>query len=83
ASAQAPAPKAQRAAAQPAAVAGQPTAVRELGGIEEYRLPNGLQSLLCPAATQTTTTVNITYRVGSRHEAPGEYGMAHLLEHML
>lgn len=83
ASAQAPAPKAQRAAAQPAAVASLPTAVRELGGIEEYRLPNGLQILLFPDATQTTTTVNITYRVGSRHEAPGEYGMAHLLEHML
>lgn len=69
------------AAAAPASV--QPTAVRELGGIEEYRLPNGLQVLLFPDATQTTTTVNITYRVGSRHEAPGEYGMAHLLEHML
>ncbi|MFG6489057.1 M16 family metallopeptidase [Roseateles sp. BYS78W] len=61
----------------------QPVAVRELGGIEEYRLPNGLQILLFPDATQTTTTVNITYRVGSRHESPGEYGMAHLLEHML
>ena len=60
-----------------------PERVRELGGIEEYRLPNGLQILLFPDATQTTTTVNITYRVGSRHEAPGEYGMAHLLEHML
>ncbi|MFT7772356.1 M16 family metallopeptidase [Roseateles sp.] len=68
-------------AAAPAAV--QPAPVRELGGIEEYRLPNGLQILLFPDATQTTTTVNITYRVGSRHEAPGEYGMAHLLEHML
>lgn len=66
-----------------AAVAVQPQAVRELGGIEEYRLPNGLQILLFPDATQTTTTVNITYRVGSRHEAPGEYGMAHLLEHMV
>ncbi|MFG6468959.1 M16 family metallopeptidase [Roseateles sp. BYS87W] len=60
-----------------------PQAVRALGGIEEYRLPNGLQVLLLPDATQTTTTVNITYRVGSRHEAPGEYGMAHLLEHLL
>ena len=49
----------------------------------KYRLPNGLQVLLFPDAAQTTTTVNITYRVGSRHEAPGEYGMAHLLEHML
>ena len=67
----------------PAPTAVPPTLVRELGGIEEYTLPNGLQLLLFPDATQTTTTVNITYRVGSRHEAPGEYGMAHLLEHML
>jgi zinc protease len=74
-------------ATKPVAVAPAPTPapsfVREMGGIEEYRLPNGLQVLLFPDATQTTTTVNITYRVGSRHEAPGEYGMAHLLEHML
>lgn len=60
-----------------------PEFLRELGGIEEYRLPNGLQLLLLPDATQTTTTVNITYRVGSRHESAGEYGMAHLLEHLL
>jgi zinc protease len=60
-----------------------PEFVRELGGIEEYRLPNGLQILLLPDAAQSTTTVNITYRVGSRHEAPGEYGMAHLLEHLV
>ncbi len=70
-------------AAAPAAALPMPERVRELGGIEEYRLPNGLQVLLFPDATQTTTTVNVTYRVGSRHEAPGEYGMAHLLEHML
>ncbi len=69
--------------ARPVAATVLPTPVRELGGIEEYRLPNGLQVLLFPDATQSTTTVNITYRVGSRHEAPGEYGMAHLLEHML
>lgn len=67
----------------PAPVVATPTPVRELGGVEEYRLPNGLQILLFPDATQTTTTVNITYRVGSRHESPGEYGMAHLLEHLL
>lgn len=60
-----------------------PQFVRELGGIKEYRLSNGLQILLFADQAQSTTTVNITYRVGSRHEAPGEYGMAHLLEHML
>ncbi|MCV2363290.1 insulinase family protein [Paucibacter sp. DJ1R-11] len=57
--------------------------VRELGGIEEYRLPNGLQILLFPDEAQSTTTVNITYRVGSRHESQGEFGMAHLLEHLI
>ncbi len=57
--------------------------VRELGGIMEYRLANGLQVLLFPDDAQSTTTVNITYRVGSRFEGPGEYGMAHLLEHLL
>lgn len=61
----------------------EPTFVRELGGIEEYRLPNGLQILLFPDEAQSTTTVNITYRVGSRHESQGEYGMAHLLEHLV
>ena len=57
--------------------------VRELGGIKEYRLPNGLQVLLLPDESQETTLVNITYKVGSRHENYGETGMAHLLEHML
>ncbi|NJN40380.1 MAG: insulinase family protein [Gammaproteobacteria bacterium] len=54
-----------------------------LAGISEYRLPNGLQVLLIPDASQDTTTVAITYLVGSRHENYGERGMAHLLEHML
>ncbi|MCV2349624.1 M16 family metallopeptidase [Paucibacter sp. Y2R2-4] len=65
------------------APAAKPEFVRELGGIEEYRLPNGLQILLFPDESQSTTTVNITYRVGSRHESQGEYGMAHLLEHLV
>ncbi|SEK98741.1 zinc protease [Roseateles sp. YR242] len=71
------------AAAGPIAQVGQARFIRELGGISEYRLPNGLQVLLFPDEAQSTTTVNITYRVGSRHESPGEYGMAHLLEHLM
>ena len=39
--------------------------------------------LLFADATKPTTTVNVTYKVGSRHENYGETGMAHLLEHML
>lgn len=52
-------------------------------GIHAYRLPNGLQVLLAPDASKQTTTVNVTYKVGSRHEHYGETGMAHLLEHLL
>ncbi len=52
-------------------------------GITEYRLDNGLRVLLFPDATKPTTTVNVTYLVGSRHENYGETGMAHLLEHLV
>jgi zinc protease len=51
-------------------------------GISEYRLANGLAVVLFPDASAATTSVNVTYRVGSRHERYGETGMAHLLEHM-
>ena len=79
----APARKPARAAsaATPAAPAAAEF-VRELGGIQEYRLANGLQILLFTDDGLSTTSVNITYRVGSRFEGQGEYGMAHLLEHM-
>ena len=58
-------------------------AITSVEGINEYRLPNGLQLLLVPDDSKPTTTVNLTYRVGSRHENYGETGMAHLLEHMV
>jgi len=57
--------------------------VTQVEGITEYRLPNGLQVLIAPDDSKPTTTVNLTYRVGSRHENYGETGMAHLLEHLL
>ena len=52
-------------------------------GVAEYHLANGLTVLLYPDATKPTTTVDVTYKVGSRQENYGETGMAHLLEHML
>ena len=58
-------------------------AVTTVEGISEYRLPNGLRVLLAPDASKPTTTVNITFLVGSRQENYGETGMAHLLEHMV
>src|SRR5436190_8778386 len=53
-----------------------------MAGITEYAYPNGLRVLLLPDAGSATTTVNMIYLVGSRHEGYGETGMAHLLEHM-
>jgi len=58
-------------------------AVTAVEGVEEFRLANGLQVLLVADDSKPTTTVNLTYRVGSRHENYGETGMAHLLEHLL
>jgi zinc protease len=57
--------------------------VRSVEGITEYTLPNGLQLLLVPDDSKPTTTINLTVKVGSRHENYGETGMAHLLEHLL
>src|SRR6267142_6041368 len=56
--------------------------VRTIEGVSEYRLANGLQVLLDPDESSSTLTVNVTYKVGSRHESYGETGMAHLLEHL-
>ncbi len=59
------------------------TLVTTVEGISEYRLPNGMRVLLVPDDSKPTTTVNVTYNVGSRHENYGETGMAHLLEHLI
>jgi len=71
------------AAAAPAGLPAGVTQVRSVEGVDEYRLANGLQVLLYPDATKPTTTVNVTYKVGSRMENYGETGMAHLLEHLM
>ena len=60
-----------------------PVKVTSVEGITEYHLANGLRVLLFPDASKPTTTVNITYLVGSRNENYGETGMAHLLEHLM
>lgn len=52
-------------------------------GVTQYTLDNGLRILLAPDESKPTTTVNMTYLVGSRNENYGQTGMAHLLEHML
>jgi zinc protease len=73
------APEARAAAPKAPAAAQQ---VRSIEGVTEYRLANGLQVLLYPDQSSSTVNVNVTYKVGSRHESYGETGMAHMLEHM-
>jgi len=60
-----------------------PEKITSVEGITEYRLENGLKVLLFPDNSVPNITVNVTYKVGSRHEAYGETGMAHLLEHLV
>lgn len=48
-------------------------------GVTQYTLDNGLRLVLAPDDSKPTTTVNMTYLVGSRHENYGQTGMAHLL----
>lgn len=59
------------------------TPVVMIEGIAEYHLANGLQVLLAPDDSRAQTTVNMSYKVGSRNEGAGETGMAHLLEHLM
>jgi len=58
--------------------------VDSLGGITQYRLrSNGMKIYLSPNHAAPVVTFMVVYHVGSRNEAPGNTGSAHLLEHML
>jgi len=71
----------------PARAAGIPANAERLdslGGITEYRLrSNGMKILLSENHAAPVITFLVVYHVGSRNEAPGNAGSAHLLEHML
>lgn len=53
------------------------------GGIEEYRLSNGMKLLLVQQRTPRVVALMVLYHVGSRNEAVGHTGATHLLEHMM
>lgn len=58
--------------------------VKTIGSITEYAIPsNGLKILYAERKGTGVITSNILYHVGSRDEAHGETGIAHMLEHML
>ncbi|MGH2706714.1 MAG: M16 family metallopeptidase [Actinomycetota bacterium] len=49
----------------------------------EHRLDNGLRVILSEDHLASVVAVNLWYNVGSRHEARGKTGLAHLFEHMM
>lgn len=60
-----------------------PASPIRLEGVAAHHLANGVQLVLAPDASKSTTTVNVTYRVGSLHERDGEFGTAHVVEHLI
>jgi len=50
---------------------------------ESYALPNGLRVVLAPNNTSPTVAVTVWYHVGSKNEAKGKTGFAHLFEHVM
>lgn len=58
--------------------------VETFRGVSQYRLKsNGMTILLAPNRASPVFTFMVVYHVGSRNEAPGNTGSAHLLEHMI
>src|SRR5215471_7980975 len=50
--------------------------------VDRATLPNGLDLLLHVDRKAPVVHVNVRLRVGSKHEKPGQYGLAHLVEHL-
>ena len=50
---------------------------------ERYTLPNGLTVITSLDRTTPTVAVNMWYHVGSKNEAKGRTGFAHLFEHVM
>jgi len=55
----------------------------ELGGATKYSLENGMTVLLERNTSSPVVAVNVWVKTGSACEVEGEYGLAHVHEHML
>ncbi len=51
--------------------------------ITQHRLTNGLRVITWPDRTLPQVGAYLRYAVGSRHEQPGQFGLAHLFEHLM
>ncbi len=71
-------------AAAPALIAGALGQGRALAfTAETYTLPNGMTVILHQDRRLPQVAINIWYAVGSKDEAPGRSGFAHLFEHLM
>jgi zinc protease len=50
---------------------------------EQFTLPNGLKVIVHTDRKAPIVAVNLWYHVGSKNEAPGRTGFAHLFEHLM
>src|SRR6185437_6105746 len=50
---------------------------------EKYTLGNGLEVILHEDHRMPEVAVDVWYKTGSRDEAPGHTGFAHLIEHIM
>ncbi len=51
--------------------------------VEKFVLPNGMVVILHEDHAAPVVAINFWYKVGSRDEAPGRSGFAHLFEHLM
>jgi predicted Zn-dependent peptidase len=51
--------------------------------VHEFRLDNGLRVTVSPDHSAPIISVNLWYDVGSRDERVGQWGLAHLFEHLM
>ncbi|MFO0775651.1 MAG: pitrilysin family protein [Nitrospiraceae bacterium] len=50
---------------------------------KEFLLSNGMKVLIVEVPKAPVATVQVWYKVGSRHEVMGRAGLSHMLEHMM
>jgi zinc protease len=67
----------------PALAAASAPSLREAYAAERYVLPNGLEVILHVDHRLPDVAVNVWYHVGSKDEAEGRSGFAHLFEHLM
>jgi zinc protease len=60
-----------------------PTSISLTQGVQKNVLSNGMTVLTKEVHTAPVVTVQVWYKIGSRNEAAGVNGIAHVLEHML